>query len=204
MPIKTMFLIIAAAFLTACGGGDPAFEQATMMAKAAAAEQPPELLANADMQAFTTQLAYVVPGSWACKNYPRIAKACMYQPGSLELVSAPMGSTVTARLAWPIAPSWSQSFMVPADGTYTLAVTVSKREWNANSIERPTQAVVIKDGLTTLATIQHTDIPLGGETTLTVPVTLAAGPHTLFLSLATRTGYGTFGNVYGFRQVSIR
>ena len=107
-------------------------------------------------------------------------------------------------MAWPVSPQWVQSYTVPTTGTYTLTARVSKRVLNVNSVERPQQAIVIKDGLTTLLTIPHADIPLGGETTVSVPVTLTGGDHALFLSLAARTSYGSYGYVYGFRLVSIK
>ena len=92
--MKTILALITAISLTACGGGDSLEETAAVLTPAAIVQSEPmltaasstELLANADYSLLTADPLYKVPQAWTCKNYPRIAKACVFVPGEASLV----------------------------------------------------------------------------------------------------------------------
>lgn len=217
--MKKLFTFISislALSLAACGGGGDdlvqsaeAVEAPEAMLTAAAAVTDPmaaERVANASFDDHTVTLGsnYKVPTDWACTNYPRLARACMYAPGEISILSAPIGSTITARYAFPVNPNWWSGITIPEAGVYTLTATVIKQAWNANTSERAQQAVLIKDGLTTLLSIPHLALVPGVEQTVTVEVPLAAGAHTLSFATAMRNSYGTYGYLYRLTSLSVQ
>jgi hypothetical protein len=135
------------------------------------------------------QVLYRQPLAWGCINYPRINRRCSYNPvaGTAAILSATPGNTVSSRQAYPVNPTWWQTVQVPA----------------SNTQESARQTVLIKDGLTPLLTIPHASLAVGQTRSVTVPVTLTAGTHYLYVGLGVALQYGAYGYRYDFSKVSL-
>jgi hypothetical protein len=151
------------------------------------------------------QVLYRQPLAWGCTNYPRINRRCSYNPvaGTAAILSATPGNTVSSRQAYPVNPTWWQTVQVPVAGTYQLTVDVTKMVQASNTQESARQTVLIKDGLTPLLTIPHASLAVGQTRSVTVPVTLTAGTHYLYVGLGVALQYGAYGYRYDFSKVSL-
>lgn len=170
-----------------------------------------DLIKNGQFDLFITTntaagtVLYRQPADWNCTNYPRYNRACGYDAttGTAIIYSAPAGNTPTSLMSAPANPQWWQAVQVPVAGTYQLTVQVTKGGGTYSTSENVKQAVVIKDGLTVLISEPHANLTPGVTKTLTVPVTLTAGAHYLYLGTAARTLSGKVGYAYSFSQVKL-
>lgn len=140
---------------------------------------------------YTGAVVYTVPNDWTCTNYPRVSRSCAYSPGYVTIYSHQPGTTLASRAAKPANPTWWQTVVMPATGTYTLTATIVKAGMPA--YETYGQSVVFSSGLTKLAVIPHTSMTPGQPLTVSVPVQLNAGPQTIsFGRLLAGPYYGGF------------
>lgn len=160
------------------------------------------------MNGNTGGVLYYVPTEIQCQNYPRLNKACGYDhiAGTVSILSAKSGLTQTARMVWPITPSWSKPVWVPVAGVYTFSITITKVRQADVINEPPLLKVVVNDGLTPLLSVPHVDLPVGVPTTRSVTVPLTAGAHTLYIKLSQNvvpTSYGNYGFLYKFNGATL-